>query len=315
MGEKITDPGATMILNFRQLEVFRAVMVAKTISGAAELLHVSQPGVSRTLKHMETKLGVDLFERRQNGLIPTPEAEELFGEVRPLYKRLDNLDHCISRIVRAEQSYVQVGCSPSLAHYLLPELLARVKTKLPEIVVSVDTMSNEDLADYIIRRHGDFALSTYDPGHPLVLADQSISGDIQCVVRKDHEIATKPTVSFEEIALHDVVGYYEDTFIGQVIDNRFSELGLTPKTSVRVRFNDDACAMVEHGLGVGFAYEFAVMESLAPSLKTIPLEDELQPMSIFLLRHREHSLTNFVNGIYEFMKAELVGMKGSGFDN
>ena len=300
-----------MILNFRQLEVFRAVMVAKTISGAAELLHVSQPGVSRTLKYMETKLGIELFERRQNGMIPKPEARELYEEIRPLYKRLDNLDHSISRIIRAEHSYVQIGCSPSLAHYLLPELLARVKVKRPDIVASVDTMSNEDLADYIVKRHGDFALSTYDPGHPLVLATQSISGKIHCVVRRDHEIAAKESVSFDEIALHDVVSYYDDTYIGQVIDNRFDELGLAPNTSVRVRFNDDACAMVEHGLGVGFAYEFAVLESLAPKLKSIPIVDDLQPMYVFLLRHREHSLPSFVNSVYDFMAAQLEEIQES----
>ncbi|MEC7690721.1 MAG: LysR family transcriptional regulator, partial [Pseudomonadota bacterium] len=46
-----------MNLNFRQLEVFRAVMIAKTISGAAEILNVSQPGISRLLKYMEYKMG------------------------------------------------------------------------------------------------------------------------------------------------------------------------------------------------------------------------------------------------------------------
>ena len=281
-------------------------MIAKTISGAAELLHVSQPGVSRTLKHMEMRLGVDLFERRQSGLIPTPEARELFGEIRPLYKRLDNLDYCINRILRAENAFVQIGCSPSLAHYLLPELLARAKGRMPDIVARIDTMSNEELADYIVRRRGDFALSTYDPHHPLVLADRSINGHIQCVIPRDHELAKLQAVSFQDIAEFDVVTYYDDTFIGQVIQNKFEELGLKPKTSVQVRFNTDACAMIGHGLGVGFAYDFAILESLMPNLRVIPLVDELQPISIYLLRHLEHSLPKFANDAYDYIAAEIT---------
>jgi len=286
-------------------------MIAKTISGAAELLHVSQPGVSRALKYMEMKLKVELFERRPNGLVPTPEADELYREILPLYRSLDSLDSTINRIVRAERSTVQIGCSPSLAHYLLPEMLARGRKKMPDVIAQVDTLSNEELADYIVDRKGDFALSTYDPKHPLVLAERSISGPIQCVIPKAHKLANAKTVSFAEIADHEVVAYYPDTYIGRIIADQFEALGLTPKISVQVRFNDDACAMAEHGLGIAFAYSFATMESLSPSLKIVPIEDELKPMHIYLLRHQGYSQSSYVRGFYDNMRSDLADLQKS----
>jgi DNA-binding transcriptional LysR family regulator len=299
-----------MTLNFRQLEVFRAIMIAKTICGAAELLHVSQPGVSRALKYIEMKLNIELFERRQNGMIPTPEAKELFEEIQPLFKRLDDLNNNINRIVRNENTYLQIGCAPSLAHYVLPVVLARAKKKLPEVIARVDTLSNEELAEYIVERRGDFALSTYDPGHPLILAEPSIIGHIQCVVPKDHPLAKRSTVSINEIAKHSIVSYYEDTLIGRVLLNRFEELDLTPKISVQVRFNDVACAMVEHGLGVGFAYDFASTESLSPNLTVLPIEDDLRPIPVYLLRHQGYSYSNQIRGFYEEIESQLDTLKG-----
>ena len=76
------------MINFRQIEVFRAVMIARSVSGAADILNVTQPGLSRTLKQMESKLDIELFVRKKGRLFPTPEAEELFAEVQSIYKNI-----------------------------------------------------------------------------------------------------------------------------------------------------------------------------------------------------------------------------------
>ena len=68
--------------------------------------------------------------------------------------------------------------------------------------------------------------------------------------------------------------------------------------------------MVEHGLGVGFSWDFAFAESLSPNLKVLPITDDLEPVPIFLLRHGEYSLPNFANSLYEFMVAELRRLNG-----
>ncbi len=295
-----------MILNFRQLEIFRAVMIAKTICGAAELLHVSQPGISRSLKYIEMKLGIELFERRQNGMLPTPEALEIYREVEPLFARLSHLNDDITRIVETDSTFLQIGCAPSLAHYVLPELLSHAKQVMPDFVARIDTLSNEGLADYIVQRRGAFALSTYDPEHPLVQAEPSIIGQIQCIVHEAHPLAQLESVTMEQILHYDMVAYYDDTFIGKVLKEKFAELGLTPKVAVQVRFNDVACAMVEHGLGVGFAYDFAIKASLSPNLRIVPLTTQLRPIPVFLLRHQGYSFSNSIRKYYETVKEKLA---------
>lgn len=67
-------------MNLRQLEVFYAIMQAGTVSGAARLLHVSQPNVTRVLAHTEQQLSFALFERVKGRLVPTQEAKALLPE-------------------------------------------------------------------------------------------------------------------------------------------------------------------------------------------------------------------------------------------
>lgn len=292
-----------MLLNLRQLEVFRAIMVAKTISGAAKLLHVSQPGISRLLKHMELRLGIKLFERHKGRLIPTPEGLELFAELDPICQRLDDLDIIIKRITQTDDLQFHIACTPSLSNYILPSLLAKVRKKMPGITVKLESLSNEEIADYLVQRRIDFALVFYSPEHPLLLAEPSISLNLECIVPKNHPLADKKTVSFKEILKYQMVTYYPETLIGSRLKNACETLEAEINASIVVRYANEACAMVEQGMGITIAYQFTALKDRYPTLTTIPIKDEKQQLNF--LRHNGIPMSNNVRKFYTLAKDEL----------
>lgn len=295
-----------MVLNFRQLEVFRAIMIAKTVSGAAELLHVSQPGISRTLKYIEYKLGVDLFERRKGRLVPTPEGKELFKELESIYQRFEDLETTIYRITHSEDMRLNVGCTPSLGHYLLPKLLASAKKKIPKMMIKVDILPHGELVDYIAGQSGDFALTLIEPDHPLVSSEPSISSSLVCVMPEDHELSTRKFVSFKDICAHDMVMYRSDSVLGRMLQREFDKLDLEPKMSVQVRYNDDACAMAAQGLGIAVTLDFTVMGGAYPQLKAVPLK--APKLRVHLMRNSNASFSNNVKIFYEKFRTELTAL-------
>ena len=78
-------------MRLRHIEVFNAVMVTGSVSGAARLINITQPAVSRTLKHAELQLGFPLFERAGGRLVATAEARSLFPLVEKLFSDLDEV--------------------------------------------------------------------------------------------------------------------------------------------------------------------------------------------------------------------------------
>ena len=70
-----------MALNFRQTEILWAIVMAGSSSGAARLLNVSQPAVSKMLSQIEAQLGSSLFERVRGKLQPTEQVRLLFDEI------------------------------------------------------------------------------------------------------------------------------------------------------------------------------------------------------------------------------------------
>lgn len=292
-----------MLLNFRQLEVFRAIMIAKTVSGAAEILHVSQPGISRLLKYMEHKLGISLFERHKGRLIPTPEGEELFKELEPIYQRISDLDITLNRITRPEDQQFQVACTPGLANFVLPRILSKVKNKIQNLQIKLEALPNEELSEYIIQRRVDFALAFYDPDHPLILAEPTISVGMVCVVPKGHELEGRKSVSFSDIAGYDMVTFYPETLLGTKLNKAFQEIDREPKMSVMVRYADDACSMVDQGLGVSVAFDYTVIPERFPGLTAIPIKTSKE--RLFFLRHNGIALPNNLRKFYQLAKTEI----------
>ena len=73
------------MLNVRHLAVFRAVVKAGSISAAARVLHVSQPAITKSVRLLESEIGLPLFLRVNGRIVLTPEAEVLMPEVERLF--------------------------------------------------------------------------------------------------------------------------------------------------------------------------------------------------------------------------------------
>src|SRR5690606_22703221 len=88
----------TKRITLRHLEAFRAVILCKTVTSAAEMLHVSQPVVTRLVADLEDRIGFALFDRQRGRLIPTSEAHALYGEVHRSLIGVDRILHIADEI-------------------------------------------------------------------------------------------------------------------------------------------------------------------------------------------------------------------------
>ena len=74
-------------MRLRHIEVFNAVMLTGSVSGAARLINVTQPAVSRILQHAELQLGFALFQRNKGRLTATAEALKLYPLIERLFEQ------------------------------------------------------------------------------------------------------------------------------------------------------------------------------------------------------------------------------------
>ena len=139
-----------MALNFRQIEFFRAGMITGSISGAAQLLFVSRPAVSRLLSQTETRLGFALFERIKGRLHATPEARKLFGEVQSVYAGIQRVSAIAEGLADNRQGLLNVVCSTSVGQLFIPQAIATFRQAYPGVRISFMIMSYAHLLERLL---------------------------------------------------------------------------------------------------------------------------------------------------------------------
>src|ERR1700745_592876 len=149
------------MMTLRQIEVVRAVMVTGTIGGAAKLLNVSAPGISRLLKYTEKSVVIRFFQRQNGRYFPTPEAQNIFEQINGVYKKVDDLTEIISKIGQGAVSEVRVGSVPSICQVMVPRAIERVRRRYPDLRIDINVLKIEEAIDFLLLGRGDCVAMSY----------------------------------------------------------------------------------------------------------------------------------------------------------
>ncbi|MEQ8830864.1 MAG: LysR family transcriptional regulator [Alphaproteobacteria bacterium] len=114
-------------MNMRQLEAFRAVFRAGSVSGGAALLHTSQPSLSRLIADLEASIGFALFTRGRRGMVPTIEGRLFHEAVEKSYLGMERLRDTARGIAECRDGEIAIGSIPSVAQSLVPRALTGLR--------------------------------------------------------------------------------------------------------------------------------------------------------------------------------------------
>ncbi|MBU4610428.1 LysR family transcriptional regulator [Achromobacter sp. GG226] len=155
-------------MRLRHLEIFHAVMRAGSVSGAAELLHLSQSAASKALAQAEHALGLPLFHRVQGRLVHTREAEQLYGQTAALFAQVDQVRRLARHLQQNPDGQLRIGCLPSLGLGLIPGAVRTFRTRFPKVPLEVLTGNGDELLDRLLARELDLVVCFDVPLRPAL---------------------------------------------------------------------------------------------------------------------------------------------------
>ena len=241
-------------ITHRHIEVFRAVMTAGSATGAADLLHSSQPTVSRELARLESLLGYALFERVQGRLRPNARALALWDEVQRSWQGLERVVDRAMALGRSGAVQLSVLCLPALAHALLPGAAARLMQSHPEAHsttrLSVTPQESPLLEEWMSAQRFDLGLCEQTTAPPGTLAEVLLTLDEVAVLPAGHALAHQPVLDLADFAGEFFVSLSAEDPYRRLIDARFAEAGVERTLCVETHSAAAVCAMVEQGLGI-----------------------------------------------------------------
>ncbi|MDP2085359.1 MAG: LysR family transcriptional regulator [Gemmobacter sp.] len=292
-------------LTLRQVEVIRALMIAGTIQGAANLLHVSAPGISRLIKHTEDTLGLRLFERRAGIFVPAAEAHAVFEMLHQVHHQMANLNSALNSLRKGQDFQLAFASAPSIAQFIAARAIRSVRQRFPDLMIDLNILKIEETLDYLLLERGEFVMMSSPVDNPAVESTALARGRLVAIVPEGHPLAAQAVVSVHDLIRFPCVGVDPDDPYGRVLAQVFRDEGLEPRHTMRGRFAQTVVSLVRHGLGVAVIDEFSVAEVYLPGLVRRPLKEPAH-LHAWVVQKRGRQLSSFAEYTIERFRKELT---------
>jgi DNA-binding transcriptional LysR family regulator len=293
------------MLTLRQIEVVRAIMVTGSIAGAARLLNVAAPGISRLMKYTEGTLGVRLFDRRAGRYVPTPQARNIFDLLDGVHRRIEDLQAAIGELRRGAGEELRLASVPSIGNVMVPRAVAGLRRRYPDLALDVNILRLEEAIDYLLLGRGEVVAMSSRLDHPLVSFEPLATGRLLCIVPEDGPLAGRRQISPEEMAQHPLIGIDPKDPYGAIMAGMFAQAGVDYTVTIKARFGTTVCSLVAAGLGIAIIDEFTVAHGKVPGVATVEI-DAPSEFHTYAARRSDVPLSAFAESFVELLRAEMA---------
>lgn len=239
-----------MDLTLQQLRLVLAVHDAGSFTLAGEQLHLAQSSMSRTVREVERKLGITLFERTTRNLVTTPEGSEFCRVARRMVEAFDAGINHFEGFLAGSRGRVRIAALPSLAAILLPPVVSAYRAAHPEVELSIE----DDMSDEVLRRVRTGAVDLAVTVVPEPLPDlqvRPIAADrFCCVFPPSHPFAERRRLDWADLAGQPHVAFEPSSSIRQHAERAFATARVRPDVVLESRNITTVAGLVAAGLGV-----------------------------------------------------------------
>src|SRR3546814_102081 len=295
-------------MNLRQMEVFHAIMVTGSITGAARLLNVTQPAVRTVLKHCESQLKMKLFVRVAGRLQPTAEAEAVFPQAASIFGRLDAVSRLTQDLVGGRLGTLSIAAAFPIANGYLAKALASFVSSRPNLRATLQSLTSPQVLDRVINREAELGVAHEPIISSAVQTEVLVKTGISCVMPQDHPLAAREEVDIRELVDYPLITYLPHIQWRPFIDRALSEAGIAPTISVQVSLSITAIMLARYGAGVALAEPLLVASMKLPGLVVRPLSPRIEAKT-FLVRLKSAppspAIDQFIVHLKETIRADL----------
>ena len=283
------------MVNLDLYRVFYTVAKSGSLTRAAEELYISQPAVSRSIKQLETQLGVTLFTRTHRGMVLSAKGGKvIFSEVERALGLLEEAENRISEMINLATGTIRIGASDTIFEYFLADKIAEFHERFPSVKIelmadftpdTIEKLKSDkcDVAFVNLPITADSDLKLY--GNCMRLNDIFIAGE------KYSSLSEKP-ISLSALKKYPLILMDENTIARRSLNNFLSSVGVSFTPSIEVGSWDLMKRLVSKGMGIGvIPREYAMRRLNEKSLYEVKTEVSLPVRSVGILLKKNATIS------------------------
>ncbi|HJU20865.1 MAG TPA: CysB family HTH-type transcriptional regulator [Casimicrobiaceae bacterium] len=247
-------------MNLQQLRYLCAIVDnGLNVSGAADALYTSQPGISKQIRQLEDELGLRVFVRQGKRLAAlTPAGEVVVATARRALLEIGNLRRVADEFRSEDSGVLGIATTHTQARYVLPNVLAQFATRFPKVRLVLHQGNPIQVAEATRNGDVDVGIATEALGaYPDLVALPCHRWNRVVLVPKGHPLARVRPLTLEALAQHPIVTY-DSSFTGRSeINAAFAAKNLAPNVVLSALDSDVIKTYVELGMGIGIVAQMA----------------------------------------------------------
>lgn len=272
-------------MNLRQMEVFRAVMLTGGVGGAAQLLHVSQPAISKVLAQAQKQAGFALFERVKGRLLPTPEGQQLHQEIDALWRGVERVRDVSRSLAEPQTGTLRLAVSASLASFLVPRTVALLCERFPRLKSRMEILIAPIMVDALLDSSVDLGVALQPNEHPNLEPVQAWRCAFACVMPEGHRLAQLDAVRPADLRGERIVTSDPNTPYGQALMRAYGREASRLNLDLSVRSSTSACWYAQAGAGVAVVDRTVTAGQSFRGLAVRPFQSR-ERLAVSILRNR-----------------------------
>ena len=244
-------------MEFRQLEYFYTISKLENFTRTAEVLHVSQPSVTKAIKALEAELQLTLIDRRQKHVTLTPEGKAFLLHAEKILHDIEETQQDMQRFKVNTQATIHFGIPPMVEAYLVPDFFTKFKVSNPHL--NLELREYNDSSE--VRRRAEEGELDFG----IVLGDDVIQSENEMLIMKDHmSLCLYPGHPLENADRIDIGQLRNEKFIMQQphayqyrsVFKRCEQMGFTPEVMLCATQLKTIKQLVENKMGISILPDF-----------------------------------------------------------
>ena len=291
-------------LTLKKMKYFVAVAQSGKVTAAArDILYISPAVVTTALQEMEDFLGVQLFERRRNGMRLTRDGELFRGYCEKALSLVEDASHAL-RKKSPLQGRLRVAASPAVHGYFLPSLLARFRRLFPAVQIELSQMKRQEIESALLREKVDIGvlLTSNMENIKDLRTLKLVSSPRTLWCGAHHRFAEFPVVSLCEAAREPYIQLTADE--AEENTRRFwGDHNLKPRVFLRTETVEAVRGYVGHGEGVTVLSEmlFRPLTLEGDRVCSKPIVESIPKMTVGLGWRRRGTLSPAGGAFRDFL--------------
>ncbi len=249
-------------MNLEYLQSFYITVKYNSISKAAQVLHMSQPGLSGQLKSLENDLGVSLLNRSNKGVELTEEGEVVFNYADTLLSIQGNIKRDLVSLHQDAPSLI-VGACKSIGEYALPCSIFTFKNQHKEVDIKMTVTNSSDVIQQLQEHTINVGIVQYDFKNKNIVTQPIVVDELILVGKNTH---SPTTISLEELKDIPLILREKDSGTRHVIEKALLGVGLSV-SDLNVIYDLNSPEAIKSSIASGKGFSFLPKLTVTPELK------------------------------------------------